>query len=48
MSQFTVTQLYRYVVDEVIKNIKPEFENEGLDEQVLHDVQEVLYNFTKM
>jgi hypothetical protein len=36
-----VMGLYRYILDDVIKSIKPEFENEGLEDSVLHDLQQV-------
>lgn len=36
----SVASLYRYVVDDVIKNIRVEFLNEGVDEQVLSELQQ--------
>eukprot|EP01089_Gocevia_fonbrunei_P022931 TRINITY_DN9463_c0_g2_i1.p1 TRINITY_DN9463_c0_g2~~TRINITY_DN9463_c0_g2_i1.p1 ORF type:complete len:261 (+),score=75.27 TRINITY_DN9463_c0_g2_i1:28-810(+) len=33
--------VYRYVVDDVIKNIKNEFISEGIDEEVLHELQQL-------
>ena len=34
-----VATLYRFVIDEVIRNIRREFVNMGVDEQVLHELQ---------
>ena len=33
--------LYRDVVDDVIKNVKDDFLNEGIDEQVLEELKQV-------
>ena len=36
-----VAKLYQDVIDDVIKNMKQEFENEGIDDQILLELQNV-------
>jgi len=37
----SVAQIYRFIVDDVIKNVKAEFVAEGLDEGVLNELQQI-------
>mgnify|MGYP001029221976 CR=1 FL=1 len=37
----SLSTLYRCILDDVIKNVKPEFDAEGLEDTVLHDLQSV-------
>jgi len=39
-----VPRLYRAVVDDVVKNVREAFLNEGVDEQVLHDLKQLWEN----
>jgi len=41
MSNQSLTNVYQMIMDDVIKNIKPEFENDGVDEQVLVELQQL-------
>jgi hypothetical protein len=41
MSNKIVPTIYRSVIDEVISAIKPEFDEYGVDENVLADLQQV-------
>jgi len=38
-------KLYRNVIEEVIKNVKEAFLNEGVDEQVLQELKQVMGSF---
>ena len=37
-------RLYRTVVDDVVKNVRESFLNEGVDEQVLQELKQVIKN----
>lgn len=36
-----VQKLYQEVIDDLVKNMKQEFENEGVDDQILQELQNV-------
>jgi len=40
----TTTTVYRFIIDDVIRNIKAEFESKGVDEQVLVELQTLWEN----
>lgn len=47
----TSSTFHRTVVEDVIRNMRAEFANEGLDDQVLDDLKQVSYlmnNITKI
>ncbi len=39
----SVALIYRHIMDDVIRNIKPEVAAEGLDESILNELQQVSY-----
>ncbi len=38
-----VMKLYQDVIDDVVRNMKQEFENDGIDDQILQELQNVWY-----
>ena len=43
----SINTLYKLVIDDVIKNIKPEFESEEIDLSILHFLQKVRLFYSK-
>ncbi|CEJ04858.1 hypothetical protein RMCBS344292_18809 [Rhizopus microsporus] len=44
MSNAIVANVYRYVIDEVINQVRGDFEDMGIDESVLQELQRVRYH----
>lgn len=47
-SSLLQTAVYRFVIDDVITNVRRDFEDMGVDETIMHELQRVSINETKI